>query len=388
VVAGPDPGHAFPAAALAQRLATAGHRSRLYTGLRFADRMNADGIETELLPLLAPPPGDADRDFGYRLHGRAGQMAVPLARLLTAFAPDLVVSDVLTAAGGLAAELAGLPWVELVPNLLHLPSRALPPPGTGLAPGRGPVGRARDRALRWFHARSLAEGDRQRAEVRADLGLPAVASGPAHRMVATLPRLEYPRPDWPSDTHLVGPLRWDPADRELAPPPGDQPLVFVSGSTSGNGRAGLLAAALAGLGGGGLRVAATVLGDDPVLAAGAGECPVPPWAAVGIGRQEPLLAAAAVAVTGGGHGMVAKALLHGVPLVMVPGGGDQPDVVHRVRRAGAGVVLGRLSAPALAAAVRRVLADPGYRAAACRLAGGPVPADPITVCLRAVTGTV
>jgi len=72
VVAGPDPGHAFPAAALAQRLAAAGHRSRLHTGLRFADRMNADGIETEPLPLLAPPPGDADRDFGQRLHGRAG----------------------------------------------------------------------------------------------------------------------------------------------------------------------------------------------------------------------------------------------------------------------------------------------------------------------------
>jgi UDP:flavonoid glycosyltransferase YjiC (YdhE family) len=384
VVAGPDPGHAFPAAALAQRLATAGHRSRLYTGLRFADRMNVDGIETELLPLLAPPPGDADRDFGHRLHCRAGQMAVPLARRLAAFAPDLVVCDALTAAGALAADLIDLPWVELVPHLLHLPSRALPPPGTGLAPGRGPAGRARDRALRWFHARSLAEGARQRAEVRAELGLPAADPGPARRMVATLPRLEYSRPDWPVGTHLVGPLRWDPADRELAPPPGDQPLVFVSGSTSGNGRPGLLAAALAGLGHGDLRVAGTVLCDDAVLAAGQ----VPPWAAVGVGRQEPLLAAAAVAVTGGGHGMVTKALLHGVPLVMVPGGGDQPDVVHRVRRAGAGVVLGRLSGPALAGAVRRVLADPGYRVAACRLAGGPVPADPVTVCLGAVTGTV
>src|SRR5262249_50728420 len=151
------------------------------------------------------------------------------------------------------------------PSLLHLPSRALPPPGTGLAPGRGPAGRARDRALRWFHARSLAEGDRQRAEVRADLGLPALAPGPACRMGATLPRLEDPPPGWPSCTHLVGPLRWDPADRDLTPPPGDQPLVFVAGSTSVNGRPGLLAAALAGLGGGDLRVAATVLSDDPVL---------------------------------------------------------------------------------------------------------------------------
>src|SRR5262249_56470426 len=125
--------------------------------------------------------------------------------LLGGFGPDLVVSGVGTTAGGLAAELAGVPWVELVPHLLHLPSRVLPPPGTGLAPGRGPLGRARDRVLRRLHARAVAAGDRQRAAVRAGLGLPAAAVGPARRLVATLPGLEYPRPDWPAGTHLAGP---------------------------------------------------------------------------------------------------------------------------------------------------------------------------------------
>lgn len=411
VVAGPDPGHAFPAAALALRLTAAGHAARLYTGERFAARMAADGIDVHLLPLLAAPPGDDDRDFGHRLHARAGQMAPPLAALLGGFGPALVVSDVLTVAGGLAAELAGVPWVELVPHLLHVPSAALPPPGTGLAPGRGVAGRSRDAALRRFHARALSAGDRQRAAVRAGLGLPAADPGPARRMVATLPGLEYPRPDWPVGTAIVGPLLWDPADGDLAPPPGDGPLVVVSGSTSVNGRVGLLPAALAGLGGqyaarldgarldgtrfdgaavgvaagaagaagrgagAGLRLAGTVLEEY----AGA----VPPWAAVGRGRQGPLLAAAAVAVTGGGHGMVAKALACGVPVVVAPGGGDQRDVAHRVIRSGAGVVLRRLSPGAVAAAVRAVLADPGYRAAARRLAAEPPPADPVRVCEEA-----
>jgi UDP:flavonoid glycosyltransferase YjiC (YdhE family) len=113
---------------------------------------------------------------------------------------------------------------------------------------------------------------------------------------------------------------------------------------------------------------------------------VPRWAVVGQGRQDPLLAAAAVAVTGGGHGVVVRALRYGVPLVVVPGGGDQRDVAHRVQRAGAGVVLREPSAGAVAAAVRAVLADPAYRAAAGRLAAGRPPADPVRVCVAAVTG--
>jgi UDP:flavonoid glycosyltransferase YjiC (YdhE family) len=413
VVAGPDPGHAFPAAALALRLAAAGHTARLFTGGRFGAPMRAAGIDPHPLPLLAPQPGDDDGDFGGRVHARAGRMAVPLAGLLADFGAHLVVGDVATTAGGMAAQMLGLPWVELVPHLLHLPSAALPPAGSGLAPGRGPAGRTRDRVLRRLHGRALATGQRQRAAVRAGLGLPERDPGPTRRMVATLPGLEYPRPDWPAGTAVVGPLLWDPAGQDLAPPPGAAPLVFVAGSTSANGWAGLLPAALAGLAGAGVRLAATVLADTvPAGTALADTAPAdtgpaemaladaglsagtrrpgpagPAWAAVGPGRQDPLLAAAAVAVTGGGHGIVVKALRHGVPVVVAPGGGDQRDVAQRVRWTGAGLVLRERSARAVAAAVHAVLADPGYRAAALRLAAGHAGTDPVAVCTAAVTGS-
>lgn len=49
---------------------------------------------------------------------------------------------------------------------------------------------------------------------------------------------------------------------------------------------------------------------------------VPPWAAVGLGRQDELLARADLVICGG-HGMLSKTLLAGVPMVVVPGGGDQ-----------------------------------------------------------------
>jgi UDP:flavonoid glycosyltransferase YjiC (YdhE family) len=112
---------------------------------------------------------------------------------------------------------------------------------------------------------------------------------------------------------------------------------------------------------------------------------VPPWAVVGLGRQDELLAHADVVVCGGGHGMVAKALLAGVPLVVVPGGGDQWEIANRVVRQGSAQLVRPLTAAALAAAVGEVLSMPQYREAA-RRAGASMAdvADPVRVCQEAL----
>ena len=89
-------------------------------------------------------------------------MAVLNAPRLRALAPDLVVSDVITACGGMAAELLGMPWIELNPHPLYLPSKGLPPLGSGLAPGIGLRGRLRDAVMRALTARSVRGGVRQR----------------------------------------------------------------------------------------------------------------------------------------------------------------------------------------------------------------------------------
>jgi UDP:flavonoid glycosyltransferase YjiC (YdhE family) len=389
VVAGPDPGHAFPAAALALRLRAAGHEPTIYTGHRWLSRLGADGLRAVDLPGARAGADDPDIDWGYRLHGRAAAAAPALAELLREDRAELVVADTLTASGGLAAELVGLPWVELLPHPLQTVSVALPPPGTGLAPGRTPVGRARDAVLRWLHARSVEQGRRQRAAARVSIGLAATDPGPAYRLVATLPVLEPYRPDWPARTEVIGPLHWEPAESELRPPSGSGPLVFVSPPTAASGRTGVMGAVLAAAGYlrsaplpamDGLRVAATVLAPEPGLAP-------PPWASVGLGRQAPLLAAASVVVAGGGHGMVSKALAAGVPLVLLPGGGDQRDLSRRVARLGAGITIEREATPRrLAAAIARVLTDPGYPAAANAAAGSaPCVVDPVRLCAQAVT---
>jgi UDP:flavonoid glycosyltransferase YjiC (YdhE family) len=112
---------------------------------------------------------------------------------------------------------------------------------------------------------------------------------------------------------------------------------------------------------------------------------VPPWAVVGLGRQDELLSHADVMVCGGGHGVVSKTLLAGVPLVTVPGGGDQWEMANRVVRQGSAVLVRPLTAEALATAVREVLSSPSYREAAQR-AGASIAGvdDPVRVCHEAL----
>jgi len=52
--------------------------------------------------------GDDDADAGAKIHQRAARMANSTLRGWQSSAPDLVVSDVITTAGGLARSLLGL----------------------------------------------------------------------------------------------------------------------------------------------------------------------------------------------------------------------------------------------------------------------------------------
>jgi UDP:flavonoid glycosyltransferase YjiC (YdhE family) len=85
--------------------------------------------------------------------------------------------------------------------------------------------------------------------------------------------------------------------------------------------------------------------------------------------------------------MVSKTMLAGVPMVVVPGGGDQWEIANRVVRHGSGELIRPLTRQALIAATGRVLASSDYRERA-RLAGASVTdvADPVRVCHDALTG--
>ncbi|OBK77607.1 nucleotide disphospho-sugar-binding domain-containing protein [Mycobacterium sp. 1164985.4] len=382
VVAGPDPGHAFPAIALCLRFLVNGDSPTLLTGTEWLDTARDAGVPAAELLGLDPEDTDDDADAGAKVHQRGARMAVLNAPQMRRLAPDLVVSDAITTAGGFCAELLGLPWVELNPHPLYRPSKGLPPIGSGLARGVGVRGRLRDAILRALSARSWRQGIRQREAARVQIGLPASDPGPRRRLIATLPALEVPRPDWPAEAVVVGPLHFEPTTATLDIPAGGGPVVVVAPSTATTGEGGLAEIVLATL------IPGKVLPPESrvvVSRLGGTQVAVPPWAVVGLGRQDELLSHADLVICGGGHGMVTKTLLAGVPMVVVPGGGDQWEIANRVVRQGSAQLVRPLTAEALARAVREVLDSPRYRDAA-RRAGRTVAdvEDPVRVCHEAL----
>jgi UDP:flavonoid glycosyltransferase YjiC (YdhE family) len=80
-------------------------------------------------------------------------------------------------------------------------------------------------------------------------------------------------------------------------------------------------------------------------------------------------------VTQGGHGTVSRALIHGLPLLVLPMGRDQDDNAARVEFKGAGLALPHTASEAeIAAAVNRLIREPHFRIAAHRL-GETIAAD-------------
>ncbi|MDG4665055.1 nucleotide disphospho-sugar-binding domain-containing protein [Mycobacterium sp. 236(2023)] len=378
VVAGPDPGHAFPAIALCLKFLAAGDVPTLLTGTKWLDVARAEGIDAIELDGLDATDVDDDGDAGAKIHQRAARMAVLNRSRIDDLRADLVVSDSITVCGGLAADLLGVPWVELNTHPLYRPSKGLPPVGSGLAPGVGLRGRLRDVVLRALSARSWRAGLRQRAEARAGIGLPVHDPGPLRRLIATLPALEVPRPDWPAEAVVVGPLHFEPTTDLLTLPPGDGPVVVVAPSTAMTGADGLVELALSAL------VPGDVLPEGSrvvVSRLDGADSEVPRWAVVGLGRQDELLSRADLLICGGGHGTVAKSLLAGVPMVVVPGGGDQWEIANRLVRQGSAQLVRPLTADALVSSVRDVLGSPRYRDAAVRAGAGVSDvADPVRVC--------
>jgi UDP:flavonoid glycosyltransferase YjiC (YdhE family) len=285
-------------------------------------------------------------------------------------APDAVVSDILTLAPALAAELAGVRVATVIPHVDPRFPAGFPPYSAGARIARTPAGRALWRGLQPVLRRGLEHGRAELNETRGRLGLPAldhVHGGISRQLtlVGTFPQLEYPRA-WPAGTHVVGPLLWEPPYGDVELPPGDDPLVLVAPSTSQDVEHRLLRAALEGLDGAPVRVLATWnrrVPDPPVDVPA--NARLVEW--VSYARTMP---ACDVVVCHGGHGTVARALASGCAVVAVPAAGDMNENAARVDWAGVGVRLPRrlVGARGLRLAVGRALARPELPARARELA--------------------
>jgi MGT family glycosyltransferase len=357
----PGPGHGHPMLAVARALTSRGHEVTFVSGAKHAADAPDAGARFAMLPSVEGSPLHALRPYD-----DAAAQAETLRPLLEELQPDAAIVDIITVGAALAMDMMAIPFATLVVHPLHTPSRVLPPFGYGRAAGRTPVMRFRDA---WMRANNQKDLERARVDLnrgRARLGLEPSASlfgGLSEQLaiVATLPALEIHRPDWPAHAHVVGPCLWDVSGPAFDPPRGDGPLVMIAPSTAYDGDR-LLAPALA---------AVERLRVRAVVTAGAAALPerLPANVTTTDARHSAVLSHVTAAVCNGGHGTVARALSAGVPLVVVPGHGDQQENAFRVERAGAGIQVRRRqpTADAIARALRRVLGDPSYRGAAGRI---------------------
>jgi UDP:flavonoid glycosyltransferase YjiC (YdhE family) len=355
-----DPGHAFPVIALGVELVARGHHVGIETWERWRAPCEEAGMTFSPAPEYQVFPTSERPLKPYEAAVRAAAVTREFVR---AFAPEVVVSDILTVAPALAAELEGVPVATLVPHVHPDLPPGFPPFSIGARRPRTRVGawlwRRTDRAV----AVGLEQGRREFNDCRARLGLgplPWTHTGLSRglTMVATLPQLEYARA-WPSWVRVVGPLLWEPGGPLVSPPPGDGPVVLVAPSTSQDPSGSLLRACLEGL------------ADEPVrvIAIGSGAAPanavLVDW--MSYARTMPQCD---LVVTHGGHGTLARALVSGCPVVVCPAGGDMAENAARVDYAGLGVRLApRFCTPwGVRLAVRRALSKPELRSRAADVA--------------------
>jgi len=289
-------------------------------------------------------------------------------------AADVVVVDTMIPSALLGAEVAGVPAVVVMHGAYMGPRAEVPPLGTGFMPASGRLGRLRDRSAAAAAIAALRNGLPTLNRVRAEFGLAPLRNaldlmGNADRvLVCSSPSYDFAPDSVPANVRYVGPQLDDTADETPGNPwagPSGRPLVLVGLSSTVMRQERLLQRAADALGQLPVRgLVTTGPAVDPALIAAPPNVTVAQWA-----RHADILPHCSAVITHGGHGTVMKALIAGIPQVVVPLGRDQPDNAARVVYAGAGVRLRKnASARALRAAVARVIEDPRYRAGAARMA--------------------
>jgi MGT family glycosyltransferase len=392
-------GHVQPMLLAAQGVAAAGHDVRVISDACNAGDAAALGVPFQpwrRAPSRADraPQSDPLKDWLARspaeviaglldgvMCGPAARYAADTAAAIDAFAPDLVVAQELLFGVMAAAEAKARPLALFAANVWSLPTvEGAPPFGAGAVP-------APDDEMRAFYARVKAatryayqEGLPAFNQVRAGLGLTPLSdifdqlSAAGRILLATSRAFDFDQTAPPPYCY-VGPYLADPAwTTDWASPwgAGDaRPLALVSFSTMYQGQEPVLRRVIEALGGLDVRALVTL---GPVLSPA--DFPAP--ANVVVSAHAPhsqVFPHASAVITHCGHASTLRPLMAGVPLICLPLGRDQPDNAARVTERGAGLrVSPEAPTEAIADAVRAVLSEPGYRAAATAL-GARIAAD-------------
>jgi MGT family glycosyltransferase len=397
----PFTGHLLPQISIAMALRERGHEVAFYSGEAARETVVRAGFEFFGFERLDQERGFAsmravDAGRGRSRPGRGRLLPIlrewlvetipdqvdDLRPLLDAWQPDVIATDL-----SLWGPIVVLSELEPVPVALSstfmgplIPGPDAPPFGFGFPAPRNGAGRLAASALTSLGELGGKAMHRRVDEIRAGYGLPALGET-VNRYTARLPlylvgnirELDYGRRDLPESVHYVGNCIWFPERPQTATwlerVPVGRPWVHVTESSLATGDPFLLRTTIEALAGCPVEVIVSTGGQRDPDALGL-RSPAPN---VHIARwlsHDELMPRCRAVVTVGGKATVLAALEAGVPLVIVPTTWDKPDNARRVMQAGAAVRLSpRRCTPAnVRAAVRQVLYQPRYRAAAQQLA--------------------
>jgi UDP:flavonoid glycosyltransferase YjiC (YdhE family) len=329
-------GNVPPAIVLASRLQARGHDVRGIGTGSLAPRFEAEGIDYVARDVISEwDPAALARD----VLGEARKV-------------DLVVADYMLPAALSAVEAAGVPVVTLVHTLYtaNLDTTGAPSPI------------------------AMATSIDALASVRAELGVPPVATfgelleRSASLMVTCPASLDQAFPEPPDHVRYVGPLLEPPGPDDGWRPPGvddGRPLVVAGLGTTPMDELPVLQRVVSALGEAPVRGIVT-LGDhlDP------DDLDVPADVALSrYVRHTAMLPWASAVVTHAGLGTILAGLSHGLPLICLPLGREQPANAEAVVRAEAGVLVDpAVPSEVIAFAINRALGDLELRAGAARMA--------------------
>ena len=287
---------------------------------------------------------------------------------------DVVAFDYLLVGGLFAAEKARVPAAMMIHTVFPFPAPGLPPYGMGWRPMGGPLGTLREYGgrliFRRLYERPLLPTFNK---ARATMGLPPLKSFDElvaqvdRGLVMTSSAFDFPS-RLPANMEYVGPQLDVTPDTSAWTSPwaadDNRPLVLASLSTTHQGQQKLLERIVDALGTLPVRALVTATGGATVASGAPANVHVTGYVA-----HNAVLPHASAVVTHAGLGTVHAALAHGVPIVCLPIGRDQPDNAARVAWHGAGVRLSqKASSAAIAKAVSTVLDQPAFATAARRLA--------------------
>jgi UDP:flavonoid glycosyltransferase YjiC (YdhE family) len=259
-----------------------------------------------------------------------------------AYVPDVIIADQQALAGAVVARRRGLPWATSASTFAEFtrPYASMPKVETWVA----------ERLEAFQHSFGAGGGDLRFSEHLVLSYTVAELAGPVQ--VPCTPAFVGPTlGERPAEASF--PWEWlDPARQ----------LVFASLGTHNQEAGARFYRVLLDAAGPDLQM---VLAAPPEMVG-----PVPGHILVRPSvPQLELLARCSAVVTHGGVNTVNECLVLGVPMVLAPIRDDQPVVAGRVAAVGAGIQVrfGRVQSAEMAVALRSVLGDPAYRAAARRI---------------------